>query len=215
MTDRIAVILVDDHHVVREGLLAFLSTQPDIDVVGDADSGDRAIALARELRPDIALVDLIMGEIDGVETTRHIKRVSPTTRVVILTSYDDKQWVVPALQAGASSYVLKDLGAAELSATIRRTHAGESVLHPRVAGHLVDRLRDDSPEARVHDLTDREREILRLIADGRTNSDIATELVISEKTVKGHIGNIFAKLQVGDRTQAAVLAWRAGLAQTS
>lgn len=213
MTDPITVILADDHQVVREGLMAFLSTQDDLDVIGEAGTGADAVQLASDLRPDVALVDLIMSDLDGVETTRLIKQASPMTEVVILTSFDDKQWVVPALRAGALSYVLKDLGADELSEAIRRAHAGESVLHPRVAGHLVGRLRDDSPEARIDDLTDREREILRLIGNGWTNSDIAAELVISEKTVKGHIGNIFAKLQVTDRTHAAVLAWRTGLAK--
>lgn len=213
MTDPITVILADDHQVVREGLMAFLSTQDDLDVIGEAGTGADAVQLASDLRPDVALVDLIMSDLDGVETTRFIKQASPMTEVVILTSFDDKQWVVPALRAGALSYVLKDLGADELSEAIRRAHAGESVLHPRVAGHLVGRLRDDSPEARIDDLTDREREILRLIGNGWTNSDIAAELVISEKTVKGHIGNIFAKLQVTDRTHAAVLAWRTGLAK--
>lgn len=193
--------------------MAFLSTQDDLDVIGEAGTGADAVQLASDLRPDVALVDLIMSDLDGVETTRLIKQASPMTEVVILTSFDDKQWVVPALRAGALSYVLKDLGADELSEAIRRAHAGESVLHPRVAGHLVGRLRDDSPEARIDDLTDREREILRLIGNGWTNSDIAAELVISEKTVKGHIGNIFAKLQVTDRTHAAVLAWRTGLAK--
>lgn len=213
MTDRISVVLADDHRVVREGVLAFLSTQDDIDVVGEAETGVQAVELVTRLRPAVAVVDLIMGEIDGVETTRRIREASPSTQVVVLTSFDDQQWVLPALRAGALSYVLKDLGAAELSDVIRRTAAGESVLHPRVAGHLVHRLRDGAPEALVAELTDREREVLRLVAQGLSNSEVAASLVISEKTVKGHVGNILAKLQLNDRTQAAVLAWRLGLVQ--
>ena len=211
MADPISVVLADDHRVVREGLLAFLTTQDDITVVGEAGSGAAAVELVSELRPDVALVDLIMGDIDGVEATRQIKRASPSTAVVILTSFDDQQWVVPALQAGALSYVLKDLGATELSDVVRRSHAGESVLHPRVAGHVINRLRDGSPQTAIAELTDREREVLKLIGQGHSNAEIAATLVISEKTVKGHVGNIFAKLQVADRTQAAVLAWRVGL----
>lgn len=211
MSDPITVILADDHRVVREGLMAFLATQHDIEVVGEAANGAAAVELAERLRPDVALVDLIMDDLDGVETTARIRQASPATRVVVLTSYDDRQWVIPALRAGALSYVLKDLGADELSDVVRRARAGESVLHPRVAGHVVDRVRGDSPETRIADLTDREREVLRQIGLGLSNSEIAAELVISEKTVKGHVGNVFAKLQVNDRTQAAVLAWRGGL----
>lgn len=211
MTEPIAVILVDDHHMVREGLQAFLSTQTDIDVVGEAGDGPTAIDLAARLRPDVALVDLILGETDGVETTRQIKHASPGTQVIVLTSFDDQHWVVPALRAGALSYVLKDLGAAELSDVIRRAHAHESVLHPRVAGHVVGRLHDNAPDTVISGLTDREREVLRMIGNGKTNAQIAADLVISEKTVKGHVGNILAKLDLNDRTQAAVLAWRSGL----
>lgn len=211
MTDPITVIIVDDHRVVREGLLAFMATQDDIDVVGEADCGAAAVELAERLRPEVALVDLIMDDTDGIETTRRIRQVSPTTQVIVLTSYDDRQWVIPALRAGALSYVLKDLGADELSDVVRRARAGESVLHPRVAGHVVDRVRGDSPETRIGELTEREREVLRQIGLGLNNSEVAAELVISEKTVKGHVGNILAKLQVNDRTQAAVLAWRSGL----
>lgn len=211
MTDPITVILVDDHHIVREGLQAFLSTQDDIDVVGEAGDGPAAIDLASRLRPDVALVDLILGETDGVETTREIKKASPATHVVVLTSFDDQHWIVPALRAGALSYVLKDLGAAELSDVIRRAHANESVLHPRVAGHIVGRLHDNAPDTVISGLTDREREVLRMIGNGKTNAQIAADLVISEKTVKGHVGNILAKLNLHDRTQAAVLAWRSGI----
>lgn len=211
MTGPVTVILIEDHEVVREGVRAFLSTRDDIDVVGEAGGETTGVALAAEVWPDVALVDLIMADGDGVTATRRIKEVSPRTEVVVLTSYDDRQWVIPALRAGALSYVLKDLDGAELSDVVRRAAVGDSVLHPRAAGHVVRRLRHEVAEPSIADLTERELEVLRILAQGRTNAEIAAELVLSEKTVKGHIGNLFAKLQVEDRTQAAVFAWRTGI----
>ncbi|MDN5914301.1 MAG: response regulator transcription factor [Pseudonocardia sp.] len=211
MGDSVTVILVDDHEVVREGVRAFLSTRDDIDVVGEADGETTGVALAAEVTPDVALVDLIMGDGDGVSTTRRIRQVSPRTQVVVLTSFDDRNWVIPALRAGALSYVLKDLDGTELADVVRRAGIGEAVLHPRVAGHVVRRLHHEVAEPSIADLTARELEVLRIVAQGRNNAEIAAELVVSEKTVKGHVSNVLAKLQVDDRTQAAVFAWRTGI----
>ena len=214
MAEPITVILIDDHQVVREGVLAFLSTQEDILVVGEADGVQAAVESANKLRPRVALVDLIMEDGDGIEATRSIKQVSPDTQVVVLTSFDDQQWVIPALRAGALSYVLKDVAATDLSDVIRRAAQGEAVLHPRVAGHVVNQLRGDQQDLPIGSLTERELQVLKLVANGLNNAEIARDLVISEKTVKGHVGNILAKLHLADRTQAAVLAWRAGLIRT-
>ena len=211
MGDSVTVILIDDHEVVREGVRAFLSTRDDIDVVGEADGETTGVALAAEATPDVALVDLIMSDGDGVTTTRRIRQVSPRTQVVVLTSFDDRNWVIPALRAGALSYVLKDVDGTELADVVRRAAIGEAVLHPRVAGHVVRRLRHEAAEPSVADLTERELEVLRIIAQGANNAQIAAELVVSEKTVKGHVSNVLAKLQVDDRTQAAVFAWRTGI----
>lgn len=211
MGDSVTVILIDDHEVVREGVRAFLSTRDDIDVVGEADGETMGVALAAEVTPDVALVDLIMGDGDGVTTTRRIRQVSPRTQVVVLTSFDDRNWVIPALRAGALSYVLKDVDGTELADVVRRAAIGEAVLHPRVAGHVVRRLQREATEPSIADLTERELEVLRIIAQGANNAQIAAELVVSEKTVKGHVSNVLAKLQVDDRTQAAVFAWRTGI----
>ncbi len=215
MADRITVLLVDDHAVVREGVRAFFETQPDIAVVGTAASGEESVELAATLVPDVALMDLLMPGIGGVEAIRRLKRVSPRTRVVVLTSYHNDEHVFPALRAGALSYVLKDVGPAELADAVRQAVRGEAVLSPPVASRVIRevtgaRRGELNPFA---ELTDRELEVLRLIADGLANADIAEKLVISEKTVKGHVSNILDKLQLADRTQAAVYAWREGIVQ--
>jgi NarL family two-component system response regulator LiaR len=211
--DRVSVLVVDDQPVVRQGVRAFLATQPDLAVVGAAGSGEEALRLVAEHAPDVVLVDLVMPGMDGVETTRRLRQLSPRTQVLVLTSYDQDEHIFPAIRAGALSYLLKEIGPEELADAIRRAARGEAVLHPRVAARVVQELhgtRKDQPNPFV-DLSERELEVLRLIAGGLTNEEIAERLVISEKTVKSHVSNILAKLHVADRTQAAVFAWREGV----
>ncbi len=214
MSEPISVLIVDDHAVVRQGVRAFLETHPDIIVVGEAASGTEAIRLVQEHIPDVAIVDLLLPGMDGIETTRQIRRISPHTRVVVLTSYDDDRYIFPALRAGALSYILKEVSPAELVEAIRRAARGEAVLHPRVARRVIQEIRGEgvglNPFA---ELTERELEVLRLIAEGLSNAEIAERLVISQKTVKDHVSNILSKLHLADRTQAAVYAWREGLVQ--
>jgi NarL family two-component system response regulator LiaR len=210
MSDPITVLLVDDHEMVRRGVKAFLETRPDITVVAEAGGGEEAVRMAAEHAPDVALMDLIMPGMDGVEATRRLTAQSPRTNVVMLTSYHDDEHVFPAIRAGALSYVLKEVGPEELADAVRKAAAGEAVLHPRVAARVVRELhgaRRDEPNA-FRELSDRELEVLKLIADGLSNADIASRLYVSEKTVKSHVSNILGKLHLADRTQAAVYAWR-------
>lgn len=214
MDGAISILLVDDHQVVRQGVRAFLDTQPDFSVVGEAESGEQALQQADECVPDVILMDLVLpGEIDGVEATRQIKKHSPRTQVVVLTSYHDDEFIFPAIKAGALSYVLKDIGPEELASVIRKASQGEAVLHPRVAARLIQEIqgREDFSINPYNELSEREMDVLRLIAAGSSNAAIAEQLVISEKTVKGHVSNILSKLHLGDRTQAAVYAWREGI----
>ncbi len=213
MTERISVLIVDDHDVVRQGIRAFLATQPDLEIVGEAASGDEAIRLAQEHIPDVVLMDLVMPGMNGVEATRAVKRVSPRSQIVVLTSYHEDEHIFPALRAGALSYTLKDIRSAELAVIVRQAARGESVLHPQVATRVIQEVRTAKPNvpAAFADLTDRELEVLHLIAAGHSNAAIAEQLVLSEKTVKGHVSNILSKLQMADRTQAAVFAWQQGL----
>ncbi|WP_010502934.1 response regulator [Paenibacillus elgii] len=212
-TEPIAILIVDDHSIVRQGLCALFKIRPDCRVVGEADSGESAVRLAAELVPDVVLMDLVMPGIDGVEATRQVKQVSPRSQVIVLTSYHEDEHIFPALRAGALSYVLKDIEPEQLVETVRRAVHGESMMHPRVAARVVQEIRDtrrtdDGPFA---ELSDRELEVLRLIAGGLTNAEIAERLIISEKTVKGHVSNILSKLHMLDRTKAAVFAWQQGL----
>jgi NarL family two-component system response regulator LiaR len=214
MNELITVLIVDDHQVVRQGVRAFLDTQSDLSVVGEASSGEDAVQLASQHIPDVVLMDLVMpGGVDGVEATRRIKNTSPRTQVVVLTSYHEDEHIFPAIRAGALSYVLKDIGPGELAEVVRKAAQGEAVLHPNVAARLIQEVqgtRGTSPNP-FTELTEREMEVLRLIADGLSNARIADKLVISEKTVKGHVSNILGKLHLADRTQAAVYAWREGI----
>lgn len=208
----ITVLIVDDHAVVRQGIRAYLSTQPDLQVVGEAGSGAEGVALVTETVPDIVLMDLVMPEMDGVEATRRITRASPRTRVIVLTSFHEDSHIFPAIKAGALSYLLKDIGPAELAEAIRAASRGETVMHPRIAARLAQELRGGRDQAApLAELSGREEEVLRLIAEGLTNAAIADRLIISEKTVKGHVSNILSKLHVTDRTQAAIYAWREGV----
>ena len=211
----ISVLIVDDHAVVRQGIRAYLSTQPYFEVVGEAATGVEAVRLAAETVPDVVLMDLVMPEMDGIEATRQIGRVSPRSQVIVLTSFHDDSYIFPAIKAGALSYLLKDIGPAELADAVRTAARGETVMHPRIAARLAQELRGGrgATSSPATELSDRELEVLRLIADGLSNAEIAERLVISEKTVKGHVSNILSKLHVSDRTQAAVFAWREGLAR--
>lgn len=217
MTDPITVLLVDDHRLVRQGVRAFLETQPDITVIDEAESGERAAAMAAQYAPDIVLMDLIMPGMDGVEATRQVKRASPRTQVIVLTSHHQDEHIFPAIRAGALSYLLKDIGPAELADAVRKAAAGEATLHPRVAARVVQELHGARGETvnPFTELSEREMETLKLIAEGLSNSDIAGRLTISEKTVKSHVSNILSKLHLADRTQAAVYAWREGVVRRS
>lgn len=215
MNKPITVLLVDDHEVVRGGLRAFLNSLPDFEVVGEAGSGVEAVEQVEALVPDVVLMDLVMPGLDGVEATRQLKDDSPRTQIIILTSFHEDEHIFPALQAGAISYLLKDVKATELVEAIRRAASGEATLHPRVAERVIKEFRVGDPDRQRHftDLTEREMEVLKLIAGGHSNQKIADQLVISVGTVKGHVSNILSKLHLADRTQAAVYAWKEGLIQ--
>ncbi len=207
------VLIVDDHGVVREGLRAYLELEPDIQVVGEAKDGLEAVRRAAELQPDVVLMDLVMPNMDGVDATSRIKEQQPATHIIILTSFLDDERVVPAIRAGATSYLLKDVAAADLARAIRGARAGQAQLHPEVARRLMQQVTSPRKPDAGAQLTDREREVLRLLADGRSNKEIARTLVVSERTVKGHVSNILGKLGLQDRTQAALFAVRNGLGQ--
>jgi len=215
MSTPTTILLVDDHEVVRKGVRSYLETVPDFQVVGEASSGEEGVDMVSELIPDIVLLDLIMPGMDGVETTRRIKKISPRTQVVVLTSYHEDVHIFPALKAGAISYILKDMKMEKLVDALHRAVRGEVTLHPRVAARVLQNIRGEYEEEQplFTELTDRELDVLKLIANGMTNSQIAAELVISENTVKGHVSNILSKLHVADRTQVAVYAWQRGLVQ--
>lgn len=209
----ISILIVDDHEVVRKGIHSYLETIKDFDVVGEAESGETAVKMVSELIPDIVLLDLIMPGMDGVETTRRIKQISPRTQVVVLTSYHEDIHIFPALKAGAISYILKDMKMEKLVDALQRAVRHEVTLHPLVAERVLKNIRGDGNEenALFTELTERELDVLRLIANGMTNSQIAEKLVISENTVKGHVSNILSKLHLADRTQVAVYAWQSGI----
>jgi NarL family two-component system response regulator LiaR len=213
MPEPITILLVDDHNMVRMGLKAYFSTIADLQVIGEASSGEQAIELTKKLAPDIVLMDLIMPGMDGVEATRKIKQTSPHTQVIVVTSFHEDEHVFPAIRAGALSYVLKDIDPDELADAIRKAHTGEATLDPKVGARIIKEIQGARQEDinPFTELTDRELEVLRLIAAGKNNHDIAEVLVISEKTVKSHISNILGKLHLADRTQAAVFAWQEGI----
>jgi two-component system, NarL family, response regulator LiaR len=213
VTTPITVLIIDDHDIVRRGIHAYLDALPDLVVVGEAESGDAAVELARDLVPDVALMDLVMPGTDGVEATRKVKNVSPRTQIVVLTSYHQDEHIFPALRAGAISYILKDVKMEELAEAIRRAARSEATLHPGVAARVIHEFQGarDQGTNPFTELTERELEVLKLIAKGLPNSGIAEMLVISENTVKGHVSNILSKLHLADRTQAAVYAWREGI----
>ncbi|SDP82635.1 two component transcriptional regulator, LuxR family [Litchfieldia salsa] len=209
-TEMIKVLFVDDHEMVRIGVSSYLAAQPDIEVVGEAADGKVGVELALSLRPDVILMDLVMAEMDGIEATRQIIAQWPEAKVVIVTSFLDDEKVYPALEAGATSYMLKTSKASEIANAVRSTYEGQTVLEPEVTGKMMMKMR--KKESPLHDqLTNRELEVLLLMTKGKTNQDISDELYISLKTVKVHVSNILSKLEVNDRTQAVIYAFKHSL----
>ncbi|MDQ0256503.1 NarL family two-component system response regulator LiaR [Evansella vedderi] len=203
----IKVLFADDHEMVRIGVSSYLSAQPDIEVMAEADDGGDAVKLALELKPDIILMDLVMKKMDGIEATRNIISQWPEARIIIVTSFLDDEKVYPALEAGATSYMLKTSKAKDIAEAIRATYQGQSILEPEVTGKIMSKMRQ-KPEIHRHDhLTEREMEVLMLMTKGKTNQEIADELFIALKTVKVHVSNILSKLEVHDRTQAVIYAF--------
>jgi len=212
VNDPITVLICDDHRVVRDGLRRFLELHDDLDVVGEAATGAEAVTLVSDTLPDVVLMDLVMPDTDGIEATRVIREISPSTRVLVLTSFATDEKVFPAIKAGAAGYLLKDVEPDDLAEAIRTVHAGEALLHPRVAAKVMRELSDaPSSESRPGGLTDREVEVLRLVARGMANKQIASELGVALKTVKTHVSNVLMKLHLADRTQAALYAVREGI----
>ncbi|MER3421898.1 MAG: DNA-binding response regulator [Nitrospiraceae bacterium] len=215
--ERIRVLIADDHRVVREGLSAILKTKENIEVVGEAQDGQEAVEKTRVLLPDVILMDVSMPRMGGVEATRQVKREFPHIGIIALTMYEEQQYIFDLVRAGATGYLLKDTDSAQIVQAIRSVYRGESLIHPSVASKilaefsLLAQKKGKKTSMVEHDLTEREIMVLRLVADGKTNKEIANKLDLSEKTVKNHVRNIFHKLQVYDRTQAAILAIRKGL----
>jgi len=208
----IRVLIADDHAVVRQGLRTFLDLQADIDVVGEAADGEEAVAVAAEHAPDVILLDLVMPRLDGIGALRRLRETAPAARVIVLTSFGEDERLFTALRAGASGYLLKDVEPAELVRAIRAAHEGNSPLSPTIATRVVEEIaQGGGAPAQVDDLTPRERDVLILIAKGRSNKVIALELGVAEKTVKTHVSHILGKLDLTDRTQAALYAVRHGL----
>jgi two-component system, NarL family, response regulator LiaR len=210
----IRILIVDDHAVVREGLRAFLELQDGLEVVGEAEDGEAGVAEAERLKPDVILMDLVMPKLDGVGAMRKLRTRVPGARVVVLTSFLEDERLLPAIQAGAAGYMLKNAEPSELARAIRAADAGEAIIDPTVAARLVNAISDGVRTPDRDALTRREHEVLELIARGRSNKRIALELGIAEKTVKTHVGHVLAKLGVADRTQAALLAVREGLVES-
>lgn len=216
----IKVLLVDDHAIVRSGVRSYLETQEGLEVVGEAGSGIESVTLAEELQPDVVLMDLVMEapagmtqSMDGIEATYRVRKVSPRSQVIILTSFHDDTHIFPAIKAGALSYLLKNIEPEKLVEAIFSAAKGEAVIDSQVATRIMKEMRGDKYEAPnpFEILTDREQEVLQLIAKGQSNADIAAALFITERTVKSHVSSILSKLNLTDRTQAAVFAWREGI----
>jgi NarL family two-component system response regulator LiaR len=211
MSNGIRILIVDDHIIVREGLHTLLSEEPEIEVVGQAANGQQALDLAARLHPDVILMDLVMPELDGIEATRRLASISPMSRVLVLTSFADDGRVRDAIRAGASGYLLKDVLKADLLRAIRATAQGTPALHPEAQRQLMRQISTVPSTSPLDNLTDRERSVLQLIARGHSNREIATTLHLTEGTVKGYVSAILSKLEVADRTQAALLAVKLGL----
>ena len=204
-------MVVDDHAIVREGLRNFLEMLPDIEVVGEAANGEEALVVAKRVKPDVVLLDLVMPVMDGIEAVGRLKAQSPGVKVIALTSFSDDDKLYPAIKAGASAYLLKDVGPQELAEAIRAAARGEMRLHPEVTRRLMSGIAGRKEEPPTEPLTDREREVLRCLGRGLSNKEIGTELFIGEKTVKTHVSNILGKLGLPDRTQAALYAVKHGV----
>jgi NarL family two-component system response regulator LiaR len=213
MKETIRVLIVDDHTVVRDGLNALLSLEPGMQVVGSAADGLEAVQLTEALKPDVILLDLVMPKMDGVEAINHIRRIDPKARILVLTSFAENHQVFSAIKSGATGYIMKDTSSDELIAAIRDTYHNRPALQPEIARKLMRDIQNQASETSLeHALTEREIEILRHVAMGKTNQEIADELVVSERTIRTHITNILAKLRLSNRTQAALYALRQGIA---
>ena len=217
--DPIRVLLVDDHAIVRDGIRSLLTTEPDIQVVGEAANGRDGILVAEQLQPDVILMDLVMPEMGGIEATRRITAGQPRARILVLTSFDAEEKVFPAIKAGAMGYLLKDSDSTDLVRAIHQVHQGESSLDPKIARKVLREMwaeprpePDAAQDAAVELLTEREVEVLKLVAQGLSNEEIAQRLVIAERTVRTHVSNILGKLHLANRTQATLYALREGLA---
>ncbi len=213
MTSPIRVLIADDHAILRKGIRALLSTEPDIELVGEAGNGVEALAQAEALQPDVILMDLVMPEMDGIEATRQVTATQPGVRVLVLTSFAADDKVFPAIKAGALGYILKDTGPDDLVQAIRQVHRGEPTLEPEIARKVLFELAQPPKQPPTPDpLTAREMDVLRLLAQGKTNREIAEDLVLAELTVRSHVSNILGKLHLANRTQAALYALKEGLA---
>jgi len=213
-SEKIKVLIVDDHQVVRQGLRTFLELQDDILVIAEAGDGLAAVELVEQFKPDVVLMDLVMPRMDGISATQQIKSLAADVSVIALTSFTEDDKVFPAIQAGACGYLLKDVSPDDLVEAIRAAYHGEARLHPDITRKLMEQVAypvSQTSQSQVEDLTDREMQVVRLVAQGYNNHDIAAELVISEKTVKTHVSNILSKVHLEDRTQLAIYAIKQGL----
>jgi NarL family two-component system response regulator LiaR len=212
--ENITILLADDHVLVRQGTRELLEREDDMKVVGEAGDGEEAVALTAELHPHVVIMDIAMPKLNGIEATRRVKEILPDSAVLILSAYDDDQYVFAVLEAGAAGYLLKDVPAHELVDAIRAVHAGESILHPTIARKVLNRFASSRRQSAIatesDQLSEREMEVLKLAASGKTNMEIANKLTLSVRTVQGHLSNIFSKMHVGSRTEAVILALRMG-----
>jgi two-component system, NarL family, response regulator LiaR len=212
--NKIKILLAEDHVVVREGTRELIQHEDDLDVVGEAGDGEEAVVLAKQTHPDVIIMDVNMPKLNGIEATKQIKSVMPSTAILKLSAYDNDQYVSALLEAGAAGYLLKNINGRELIDAIRAVHAGESVLHPKIARKVLNRLLSSAPkmegEPAEELLSERELEVLKLAAKGLSNRDIAEQLFLSIRTVQAHLGNIFSKLDVGSRTEAILFGLKKG-----